>query len=281
MIRLTQKLGVAALATVSLVAVACSTPDSIAPKGPFGVNLDIISPPTAGNGIPSVEIFEICKVYAEGTGPNVTVDIAVDRSVGNDTTFTRTLAAGECQNIWIRGGAPDSLVATEQVPAGYDASVKVAVATDQGITSDSASGNSGGGLAGGNPRVGTTVTFINTLQPPPPGGGEGCTPGYWKAPQHHDSWTAPYTPSTLFSDVFEDAFPGMTLLQVLNQGGGGLNALGRHTVAALLNAASGGVDYDFTTTEVINAFNAVFPGGDYEGQKNIFAGFNEQGCPLN
>jgi len=25
----------------------------------------------------------------------------------------------------------------------------------------------------------------------------------------------------------------------------------------------------------------VFPGGDYEGQKNIFAGFNEQGCPLN
>ena len=38
---------------------------------------------------------------------------------------------------------------------------------------------------------------------------------------------------------FDDAFPGMTLLEVLSQGGGGLNALGRHTVAALLNAASG------------------------------------------
>jgi hypothetical protein len=275
MIRFSQKLGAAALASVSLVAAACSTPDSIAPKGPFGPNFVIISPPTPGNGIPSVEIFEICKVYAEGTGPAVTVDI----TVLNDTTFTRTLAAGECQNIWIRGGAPDSLIATEQVPAGYTASVKVAVATDQGITSDSTAGSSGGGLAGGNPRIGTTVTFINTLIPT--GGGEGCTPGYWKQSQHFDSWTAPYAPTTLFSDVFEDAFPGKTLLDVLNLGGGGLNALGRHTVAALLNAASGGVDYDLTTTEVINAFNAVFPGGDYEGQKNIFAGFNEQGCPLN
>jgi len=33
--------------------------------------------------------------------------------------------------------------------------------------------------------------------------------------------------------------------------------------------------------QVIDGFNGVFPGGDYEGQKNIFAGFNEQTCPLN
>ena len=63
-------------------------------------------------------------------------------------------------------------------------------------------------------------------------------------------------------------------------GEGGLNALGRHTVAALLNGASADVDADLTAAQVIAAFNAVFPGGDYEGQKNIFAGFNEQGCPL-
>jgi hypothetical protein len=73
----------------------------------------------------------------------------------------------------------------------------------------------------------------------------------------------------------------MTLLQVLEQGGGGLNALGRHTVAALLNAASGGVDYALTPAEVISAFNAVFPGGDYEALKNLFATQNEFGCPLN
>ena len=84
----------------------------------------------------------------------------------------------------------------------------------------------------------------------------------------------------MFSDHFENAFSGLTLLQVLEQGGGGLNALGRHTVSALLNAASGGVSSPFTPQDVINQFNAVFPGGDYEGQKNVFEDENERGCPL-
>lgn len=131
---------------------------------------------------------------------------------------------------------------------------------------------------------GALITFKNTpsdVPPPPPnGGGQGCTPGYWKQSQHFSSWTAPYSPSTQFSAVFEDAFPGKTLLQVLGQGGGGLNALGRHTVAALLNSASGSVSYDMTTAGVITAFNDVFPGGDYEARKNIFAEFNEQGCSI-
>jgi cysteine-rich repeat protein len=115
------------------------------------------------------------------------------------------------------------------------------------------------------------------------GGGEGCTPGYWKQPQHFDSYTSPLTPDTLFSDVFEDAFPGKTLLDVMGQGGGGLNALGRHSVAAVLNSASDGVSYDESTSDVIDAFNDVFPGSrrDYTGLKNGFEFFNEQGCPLN
>jgi hypothetical protein len=111
-------------------------------------------------------------------------------------------------------------------------------------------------------------------------GAEGCTPGYWKQDQHFDSWTG-YSPDQKFDTVFEDAFGELTLLEVLQQGGGGLNALGRHTVAALLNVASGDVDYAYTSTQtVIDAFNAVYPNGDYEGLKNIFAGFNELGCPI-
>ncbi len=115
------------------------------------------------------------------------------------------------------------------------------------------------------------------------GGGQGCTPGYWKQSHHFDSWTAPYTPNTLFSNVFENAFPGKTLLQVLWQGGGGLKALGRHTVAALLNAASPNADYDFSTNDVINMFNDVYPGSkqDYNSVKNTLENFNEQVCPLN
>jgi hypothetical protein len=115
-----------------------------------------------------------------------------------------------------------------------------------------------------------------------PCGGEGCTPGYWRQEQHFGNWTAPYTPETLFSDVFEDAFPDMTLLDVVWLGGGGLNALGRHTVAALLNAASPDVAYSMSVTDVIDDFNAVYPGtkDDYNGLKDIFEGFNESGCPL-
>lgn len=114
-------------------------------------------------------------------------------------------------------------------------------------------------------------------------GGEGCTPGYWKQAHHFDSWTAPYTPDTLFSDVFEDAFPGMTLHQVLRQGGGGLKALGRHVVAALLNTASDGVSYGASTSEVVDGFDATFPGrkSDYNGLKGDLESMNEMGCPLN
>jgi cysteine-rich repeat protein len=114
---------------------------------------------------------------------------------------------------------------------------------------------------------------------------EGCTPGYWKQPQHFDSWVG-YSPNTLFVTVFgENAFPNKTLLQVLQLTGtayGSLNALGRHTVAALLNAASG-VDYGQTTQNVIDQFNAVYPGtgAEYEVLKNSFEADNERGCPLN
>ncbi len=115
------------------------------------------------------------------------------------------------------------------------------------------------------------------------GGGddiEGCSPGYWKQPQHFSEWTAPYTTTTQFSSVFENAFPGKTLLQVLDLGGGGLNALGRQTVAALLNAANPDVDFTYTEAEVINMFNAVYLGGDYETLKNTFEAENTIFCPL-
>ena len=111
-------------------------------------------------------------------------------------------------------------------------------------------------------------------------GGEGCTPGYWKQPHHYDSWTG-YTPTQLFSSVFANAFPDMTLAQVVGQGGGGIKALGRHTVAALLNAASPGVEYPLTTSQVISKFNAAYASGRYEATKNEFAALNERNCYLN
>ena len=111
--------------------------------------------------------------------------------------------------------------------------------------------------------------------------GQGCSPGYWK---NHSAWPAPYTPNTLFSAVFENAFPGKTLQQVLSTGGGGLNALGRQTVSALLNAKALGGRYELSPQSVINQFNAVFPGSDYTTLKNAFEALtdiNGRICPLN
>ncbi len=112
------------------------------------------------------------------------------------------------------------------------------------------------------------------------GGGQGCSHGFWKQSHHYGAWTAPYSPDTLFSHVFENAFPGKTLVQVLSLGGGGLNSLGRETVAALLNAASGPLNYDLSVAEVIAAFNNVYPGGNYEALKKLFEGFNTQDCSI-
>jgi hypothetical protein len=119
-----------------------------------------------------------------------------------------------------------------------------------------------------------------TPTPTPPRKEEGCTPGYWKQEQHLDSWTAPYTPTTLFNDVFADAFAGMTLVQVLELQGGGLDALGRHAVAALLSAASPEVDYAMSVADVIAAFDATYASGDYETLKNRLDVLNNQTCPL-
>ncbi|MEQ9002902.1 MAG: myxococcus cysteine-rich repeat containing protein [Pseudomonadales bacterium] len=114
-------------------------------------------------------------------------------------------------------------------------------------------------------------------------GGEGCTPGYWRQEHHFDSYPAAYPPSMLFVTAFGvDAFPGQTLAQVTRAKGGGLNALGRHAVAALLNAASGDVDYDRTVESVIQSFQNAYTGvSNVEYVKNIFEALNEQGCPLN
>ncbi|MGB5872354.1 MAG: FlgD immunoglobulin-like domain containing protein [Bacteroidota bacterium] len=121
-----------------------------------------------------------------------------------------------------------------------------------------------------------------SVPPGPPSGNDGCTPGYWKQEHHYGNWAEGYTPETPFDDVFEDSFPGMSLVEVLRQGGGGLNALGRHVVAGLLNAASGKVAYELTASYVIERFNEVYPASkqDYNGLKDMLEYFNERHCPL-
>lgn len=167
----------------------------------------------------------------------------------------------------------DTVRRTVIIPAGATSLTVQILSEDAGT----------GPFAGNLPASLTWLAASFAILPPEPEeGDEGCTPGYWKQSQHFGDWTQPYDPTDLFSSVFDDAFPGKTLLEVAGQGGGGLKALGRHTVAALLNAASPDVDYPLTVQEVINAFNAAYPGTQdaYEDLKDEFEDLNESFCPL-
>jgi len=111
-----------------------------------------------------------------------------------------------------------------------------------------------------------------------PGGNQGCTPGYWRQTHHYDSWFG-YAPSDTFSSVF-GVGPNTSLAAALRLEGGGRYALMRHAVAALLNAASGDVNYPYTTAQVIAKVQAAFATGNFEFYKNQFELANELGCPL-
>ena len=74
--------------------------------------------------------------------------------------------------------------------------------------------------------------------------------------------------------------PDVTLIQAADLGGGGLAALARHAVAALLSAGDPDVEFQLTEAEVVGLVqSALAPGGDVEGTKNFLAMHNELGCP--
>jgi hypothetical protein len=117
--------------------------------------------------------------------------------------------------------------------------------------------------------------------PPPPPGDQGCTPGYWKQPQHAYAWP-------IANMDFDDAFGlvgnptgSNTLLSALGANGGGVNALMRHAAAALLNAYSDGVNYALIVDQVKTTVHQAFASGNYEGAKDALAALNDRYCPLN
>jgi len=120
-----------------------------------------------------------------------------------------------------------------------------------------------------------TALFANET----PDGGEGCTPGYWKQPHHAGSWVV-YGPDNSYSAVFVVDAGGKTLLEALETGGGGAKALGRHAVAALLNASNPDVGYLYPVDEVIAIVQGAYDSGDFETAKDLLEEQNELDCPL-
>jgi hypothetical protein len=127
----------------------------------------------------------------------------------------------------------------------------------------------------------------------PLGGGEGCTPGYWK--NHTESWPPTgYSPNQPVDRVFTQVnvhYPDLgnaTLLEALGFGGGPGNEgaakiLLRASVAALLNATHPGVSYPRTAAEVVDSVNAAL----LQSRDAMLAlataldADNNLGCPLN
>jgi hypothetical protein len=133
----------------------------------------------------------------------------------------------------------------------------------------------------------TTTTTTTTTAPPV---GEGCTPGFWKNnAAKHDAvrWPMGFEPGDLVGDVFMDApdsVAGLTLLEGLRLRGGGVNALTRHAIAAVLNAAHPGIDFGIADPDdVVALVNDAFASEDaaeIEAAKDLLAGFNRAGCGL-
>jgi uncharacterized repeat protein (TIGR01451 family) len=119
------------------------------------------------------------------------------------------------------------------------------------------------------------------------GGTEGLTPGFWKT--HSEFGPAPlagwpetgYSPTQSWEAVFGKDVPGTpTLLDALNTGGGGLEALLRHSTAALLNAANPNVDYAYSVAQIISMTQSAITSGSYDATKNLFEFQNEKGADL-
>ena len=87
------------------------------------------------------------------------------------------------------------------------------------------------------------------------------------------------------ASVFGSAFGNLgslTLAQALGTGGGGIDALLRHSVAAVLNAANTNVDYPLTTSQIVSGVQAAVAGGNasIEQLKNQFDTYNNYGANL-
>ena len=123
-----------------------------------------------------------------------------------------------------------------------------------------------------------------------------CTPGYWRnhagmgpGPQAN-AWIG-YDPTELFSDVFGrtitialprrvvDSDPSLFLAVQAN--GGGVNALARSAVAALLNAAHPDVNYPYSTDQVIAMVQEAIDAKAYGGTATLLDDINNKYlCPL-
>jgi Ca2+-binding RTX toxin-like protein len=134
------------------------------------------------------------------------------------------------------------------------------------------------------PSVHTTATASDVAGYYGDGTAEGLTPGFWK--NRLDMWpTNPdgslvWDPYQLVSTVFGPlpaAEADETFLDALGNGGGGVDALLRHAVSALISSTDQYLAYPQSATWLVQAVNAALASGDatqITNLQNLLAGWN-------
>jgi hypothetical protein len=275
-------LAVTMIAAAALVTAQCGGGDNLTGASR---SLSLASSPSGDGGrISARAVGDVTSLTAEPGKVKVCKlgDVSGTFTVTEDGDATvlpnPTVAPGSCVVVAESSSPGGANVSISETPATF---LESATVTNEAGTTTAFTN---GGSVFVNYIHGVTVTFTNN-QPdvPPPSGDEGCTPGFWKQPQHLDSWTT-YAPGADFDATFGvNLFtPNITLQQALELNGGGTQALARHAVAALLNAASADVDYTYTTAQVLDIVqgDGAYAGLTVEQRKNLLAAANEIGCPL-
>jgi hypothetical protein len=277
------KLGVAVLS--SAVLAQCSQSPVGSPTSPSaaagsGASVssaanDVLGGP--GDGTPTYEVIQVCK----SSDSNVAGTFTLVSTEPSTVVSPITVQPGQCIVGAINGSG--STVTVTETSAGLQSIQLTKVEEINGSPVITTPSFTNGGSVDLRGPIGYVFTFKNVVDDPP-GGGQGCTPGYWRQDHHYDSWTG-YSPTDDFDATFGVNFftPNKTLGAAVALGGGGVNALARHGVAALLNAASGGVAYAYTTAEVIAIVRGTgaYAGLSMEARKDLLAVANESSCPLN
>jgi hypothetical protein len=218
------------------------------------------------------------RVLVIGSSNNTTFNGEGDYVGGGSITFTGFAGQG---TFFV-----NSFKALDQEPPPAEESMRLLV---DGVDVAGSSGLGNGSVE--TVQLAAKQTFFNTMafvlggsgaiddiqicrEVPDEPGEQGCTPGFWR--NHLSQWAATgYSPNDDFDTVFGVNFfsPDITLHQAVILGGGGVNRVARHGVAALLSAAHPDVAYPYTVAQVIALVQAL--NGDALEQAN------ELGCPLN
>ena len=214
------------------------------------------------------------------------------------TTVVRTATTGDNPNqagtqhgyYQFTGLAPGTYVVRFVAPGGFSFTT-ANVGSDDAIDSDAntAGVTSPVTLASGefNRTIDAGLRTSETL------GNEGGTPGFWKNNADKKGAVAwgptGLSPDQKVSTVF--AIPAglpsyvgnQTLLDALSNGGGGVDALLRQAVAALLNARHPLVNYPLTSQQIISSVNAALASGNaatIEALKNQLDAYNNLFHPI-